>query len=233
MTAPIQDEIHLSLKTQKLIVHENVRVNVTIQAKVDPQEPESGFRSQINSTLKDFIETEWKIQSIQRAMGTGRYEDVTVRATARVPEQENYQLSERANRLSRMGFELSLPTVDYSLTFDEVQKINQELRSNLFRMAIEECHDFNNSLKDRKNSKYANYRVAYSQFAAGNAQQNNAYSNATIPIAAFGAGSYDFSEKDSAAAMDIADISDSSSTNLNVSTRFEMTGTFVLRGSFA
>lgn len=226
-----QDEITITLKAQKIVVHETVRVNVTINAQVDPEQSESGFRTEIHSSLRKFIDTEWKIQSIQRFKGTGKFEQVTVMATARVPEHENSKLVERANAITRMGFELSNPTVDYSLTFDEVQEVNRELRQILFLNAIEECHSYNTTLIKTNMGGYANFRVSDSQFNTGNLHQNiskafnNAYNvasmGATVPVG--GAGAFTDQETDACSP------GDGGSSDLNVSTRFEMTGTFILR----
>lgn len=233
----IQDDITISLKTQKIIVHDTVRVNVGITAQVDPTNSEGDFRNEIQSTLKKFVDTDWKIQSIQRSKGT-RYENVHVQATARVPESENHQLQERATSLSRIGFELVNPSVDYSLTFDEIQAVNEELRITLFKNALVECASYNEALKEAKHkvdslsrgTSLVQYRISSSRFDLGD---NYGASNSTQPMhlqammatvshmgAGVNAGYQDdeFADDDTDAAMD-----------LNVSTRFSMTGTFVLR----
>src|ERR1044071_5741402 len=139
---PIQDQIMLVLQEQKTVVHENVRFNISINAQVDPTTSESDFRNEIQSTLRKFIDTEWKIQSIQRFKGN-KYENVIVTATARAHEAENYRLQERADALTRIGFEVTNPTVDYSLAFDEVQQVNAELRAKLLKKALDETNTIN------------------------------------------------------------------------------------------
>lgn len=232
----VQDDITIILKAQKTIVHETVRINVGISAQVASNTSETDFRSQIHSTLRDFIDTEWKIQSIQRHKGSSNFEQVTVQATARVPEKENYQLSERATQLSCIGFELINPTVDYSLTFDEIQSVNRGLRLSLFNQALQECDAYNEAQIESGGYQHGNYRVASSRFDADYNADYNAGRVSINPINAMmmatnaspmPKGGSVYQEETVGGAFDCAG---EGTQDLNVSTRFEMTGQFVLRG---
>lgn len=238
MSGPkFQDDIQLVLQAQKIIVHETVRVNVSISAQVDPTQGENEFRGEIQKTLRNFIDGDWKIQSIQRSKGTGKYEIVYVQATARVPERENYQLIDRANAVSRIGFELVGPVVDYNLGFDDIQKINQELRLTLINDALTECNTISEAYTNAGFSRRAgnDYRVSSVRFDNGNNQQvtpgvraYTASMNVTAPIGAtMGAPipmqSYE-DESGGSAPEEPLDV--------NVSTRFSMIGYFTLRSGW-
>lgn len=256
---PIQDDITIVLRAQKIIEHKEVRVNVAVSAQVDPATSENDFRSELQSTLKKFIAADWKLQSIQRAKGN-RYETVTVYATARVPEAENYRLQERATEVSRIGFELVNPTVDYSLTFDEVQKINADLRATLVTDALTEVNTMNTIFKDAYVYVSARvtrpvYRVAHSVFQNGDQeglvplhlnQMAKAYSGSVSntkdkgPFRALGATQAMMAQgplgSGAPQTVEMGDFDDDDSADapealldLNVSTRFSMTGTFTLR----
>jgi hypothetical protein len=228
-----QDDITLVLQAQKIIVHDTVRVNVSISAQVDPTQAESEFRGEIQKTLRKFIEADWKIQAIHRSKGTSKYEMVTVQATARVPERENYQLTDRANAVSRIGFELLAPTVDYSLSFDEIQKINRELRLSLINQALEECRAITDAYT-KAGYKHYEYRVSSTRFDNGSTQQ------ATPPIRAYAAnitssplgGSVTSGTPLPVQAYNeelVADAAPEPQMDVNVSTRFSMVGYFTLR----
>lgn len=225
----IQDDITIVLQAQKIIVHDTVRVNVSIQAQVDPAQSEADFRSEIQKTLHNFIDADWKVQSIQRSKGTSKFESVYVQATARVPERENYQLTDRANLVSRVGFELVGPSVDYSLSFDEVQKINRELRLNLIQSALEECKAINEAFnKIGHLRRHIEYRVSSTKFDNGNNQVSRplaatAYNmtNVTAAMPMGGAVGNEYgAELEAASAVPV---------DVNVSTRFSMVGYFTLR----
>jgi len=219
-----QDEIELTLNAQKIVVHDNVRVNVSISAQVDPTQGESEFRIEIQNTLKGFIDADWKIQSIQRSKGTGKYESVYVQATARVPERENYQLTDRANAVSRIGFELVNPNVDYSLSFDEIQDINRVLRLTLIANALFECNLVNAAYKNSGARRPAVFRVSSSNFNNNPAVGNMGHmvrAQGLSPMSPVGGGGSYGMEADAASPMPQMDV--------NVSTRFSMVGNFTLR----
>jgi hypothetical protein len=206
---------------------------VSISAQVDPAQSEADFREEIHSTLRKFIDSDWKIQSIQRSKGT-KYENVYVTATARVPEKENHHLNERANELTRIGFELINPTVDYALNFDEVQSVNAKLRLSLLQQALAETTAINDTFRKMGHGR-PGYRLSSTRFDGGNQQQlRNApplhamMASASIasPVVAQGGAApapiYEVQGLDTDAAC-------AAPRDLNVSTRFTMTGTFVLR----
>ncbi len=229
----IQDDITLVLRAQKIIVHETVRVNVGINAQIDQSTNESDFRAELQATLKKFIDTDWKIQSIQRFKGTNRYETVSVAATARVQETENYQLQERATILSRIGFELINPQVDYSLTFDEIQKVNEELRLSLLTKALSETAAINKAFNENSTPDTRQiFRVSSTRFDNGDAAASNVTksyasnaSNATALAVYQVTGSSVMEDDDEL----VGCAAPGEPLDLNVSTRFSMTGTFVLR----
>jgi len=230
----VQDDIQISLQAQKVITHETVRLTVSIQAQVDPAQSETDFRIEVQTTLRNFVETEWKIQSIQRSK-SGKYENVYVSAMARIPEGDNHHLHERVDAVSRIGFELTNPQVDYSLSFDDIQKINKELRLSLMAQALDECNDINKTFKANGHSHFARYRISSSRFDNGNNQQlrntpmqHGQYAlTATMAAPVYGgalaAGANMMNDGAYADAIEVPP------ADLNVSTRFSMTGTFVLR----
>jgi hypothetical protein len=231
---PIQDTITLVLNDQKIVVHETVRVNVGISAQVAPETSEADFRKEIQDTLKRFINADWKIQSISRFKGN-KYENVSVAATARIPETENYRLQERANEVTRIGFELVNPNVDYSLTFDEIQAVNAELRQTLLRKALDEVTEINQTFREMGTPGIRQiFRISNIRFDAGNNQFTNATplhlnqmhqylgGNAVAASATAPVGAYNIMETDAASA------DPGPSLDLNVSTRFSMVGTFTL-----
>jgi hypothetical protein len=246
-----QDDVTLVLRAQKVIVHETVRVNVNIKAQVENETNEADFRQAVQATLKSFIDTEWKIQNVHRSKGSSRYEDVFVQATARVSEKENHQLQERAAKLSRIGFEVINPSVDYNLTFDEIDQVNRELRLELFRQVLTETNEINKVFAElAQGSPKSHFRVSSTRFADGSEQESasNRFLNAPVhammataaPLIrdmampysgnAIGSGASNYDDEDEFFDMEDAD---EGSADLNVSTRFTMVGTFILRHQMA
>ena len=61
MTAEIiQDEVHLSLTENETVVHETVKVSITVNAQIDPKvTTEEAFRAEVRATLNSFIDADW------------------------------------------------------------------------------------------------------------------------------------------------------------------------------
>lgn len=141
---PVDDEIILSLVEQKHVVHETVRITVTVSAQRDEKTNEADLRRSIRAALRAFINTEsWRFLGVQRQRGQSRFEQVIVAAIARVPESENVQLSEKADAASTPELQLLNAQATYALPFDQVQAINRELRVKLVERAKAECALYN------------------------------------------------------------------------------------------
>lgn len=218
-----------------MVTHETVRINVAIQAQIAPDQEDSDFRKQVHSTLRKFVNGEWKIQSINRQKGN-QFEGVQVRATVRVSEKEDYQLEARAAKVSKIGFELISPHAAYELTFDQIQEVNAKLRLTLIKSALIECTSYNIAFKD---ASFGNpkYRISSSRFDTGNTlntgnSRNNGFgavnaimtSASPSPLGGSTMGSTAYQQE-----MTDEKTSDDGSVDMGVSTRFSMVGYFVLR----
>lgn len=181
------DEIVISLVEQKMVVHETVRINVTVAAQRDENTNEDDLRKSVKAALRKFINTEWRFISVGRQRGRSRFEDVVVQAIARVPESENVQLAERADAVSTPTVQLIQPAATYALPFDKVQEINQGLRAALVEQAAKELALYNKVGR-------GTYRIGEIVFAdtprasggAQNMRAGRAYSNNATVSAASG-----------------------------------------------
>lgn len=175
------DEIILSLVEQKAVLHDTVRIAVTVNAQRDVTTNEADMRTAIKATLQRFIQTDWRFIGVQRSRGQSRFEIVTVSAIARVPESENVQLIERANAAATTEIQLTGPVASYSLPFDKVQEINRDLRVALVAQARAECERLN---KGNTGSQYRVGEIIFADtpVASGRAQNMRAgqtYANAS------------------------------------------------------
>lgn len=193
ITQPQDDEIVLSLITQKMVTHDTVRLQITVSAQRGPETDEKTLRTQIAAALRNFINADWRYIGVSRNRGQTRFENVVVTAIARVPEAENKDLVERASAVSKPGLELVNPIAAYALPFDEVRRINSDLRLALVKLADEECGKHNDAQAARR------YRVGLIEFAdtpriqglggdftgqfssANNMRASSAYAGTTYP----------------------------------------------------
>ena len=198
-TRPEEDEIVISLTEHKSILHDTVRINVTINAQRDEKTKEADFRTKIKAVLSKFIpNTEWRYTAVHRQKGQTRFEQVIINAVTRVPEAENIQLTERANVASEQGMEVVNPQANFAFPTDKIREINSELRVALAKQAEKECAEYN-KIRDGKPP----YRVALiefadtprlqalggmSMYAASNMRASNAYMAAAPAPGAPGGG---------------------------------------------
>lgn len=123
------DTLRYRIRVQKSMPQEDLRITVKVTALVPTAEqgwPE--LHRRVRDALKEFIDNDWSFSHIARTTDASGYERVELRAFARVPIAENYNLVERARGASREGMVLSSPTADYSLSRSRVDEAMEELR---------------------------------------------------------------------------------------------------------
>ncbi len=123
------DTLRFRLRVQKSMPQEDLRIGVKVTALVPAVErggPE--LEGRVRDALKTLIDADWSFSRVARATDGSGYERVELRAFARVPVTENFNLAERARAASREGMVLSSPTADYSLSRSRVDQAMEELR---------------------------------------------------------------------------------------------------------
>jgi hypothetical protein len=115
------DTLRYRVESQKTVPHETARISVVAVALVPAQDTDQArLLGQIRGALGAFIDTEWRIAQVERSADTTGYERVTVRAHARVPHAQVFNLGARAREASREGLSLIKPEADYSLPTETV-----------------------------------------------------------------------------------------------------------------
>ena len=135
----VNDTINFQLRDDKTVTSDTVKVIVVINALVEGETTEAQLRIDIKKSLLAFIDAEWQISGIDRAADTSGYEKVTLRATARVNERENYNLENRARDVSRKGLQFTNVQIDSTIPNHLLDAAEKELRSKLLGLAVEEA----------------------------------------------------------------------------------------------
>lgn len=139
MSTPIQDTINFQLRADTVVVSDTVKVIVYINALVTADTTESALRLDIKRALASFLDTSWQINGIERASDDSGYEKVSMRATARVNESENYNLENRAKAVSRQGLQLGSVEVDSTVPAPMLEAAEKKLRAEILTKAKEEA----------------------------------------------------------------------------------------------
>lgn len=130
---------------QRTLAQDTVCVSIHVTMLVSAtQTDQAELQRQIRSALNRFIpNVDWVFSTLYRgAISTVGFEQINVKASARIPSSHNFNLNERARQASREGLTLSGVMVDYSLPVSLVNKVVHELRGEIVQTVLRELIDF-------------------------------------------------------------------------------------------
>lgn len=148
MAQPIQlstadDTLRFRLMASKVIVQHDVKLSVNIAALTSTQNyQEKALEERIRLGLDRFIKADWVFGALRRVGDAIGYERVEMRASARIPVSEAFDLEERARRAGIEGLSLTEPTLDYALPASIVTATVRELRTFLLDDAMKQAESF-------------------------------------------------------------------------------------------
>jgi hypothetical protein len=138
-TIILDDTLRYRLVASRTISQEDVKVTALTSTN---QHDHAELERRIRSALGTFIKADWTFSSVRRLGEAVGYERVSLRASARVPHSENFNLEDRARRASTEGLSLGEPKVDYSLPAKHVSGIVQELRREIVAEVKKQVREF-------------------------------------------------------------------------------------------
>lgn len=139
------DSLRYRVIAQRTLAQETVCVGIHVALLVSStQTDQSALLRQIREALGRFVpDVDWLFSTIRReANSTVGYEQINLKATARIPCTQNFNLNERARRASREGLALSGAVVDYRLPVSVVNQVVHELRGEIIGTVLREVADF-------------------------------------------------------------------------------------------
>lgn len=139
------DTLRYRAIAQRTLSQDTVCVSVQIALLVSAaQTDQAQLQRQIREALSCFIpKVDWVFSTLYReANSTVGYEQINVKASARIPSSQNFNLSERARMASREGLTLSQTMLDYNLPVSLVNKVVHELRGEIVSTVLLELNDF-------------------------------------------------------------------------------------------
>ncbi len=182
---PIQDTITFNLSAEKTVVNDTVKVTATIVSMVTPDQTETKLKNEIRDMMGQFITpskvTQWQFAGMQRERHASGYEQITLTATIRVPESENYSLDKRSRDVSKEGMQIVNVNVDTAPPASMIEDAENELRLMLLEKATVQLEAINKKLS-------AQYRIGNVGLGgASRSEFSNKFSNSTNNRMAIGA----------------------------------------------
>jgi len=139
------DSLRYRVIAQRTLAQDTVRISVHVALLVSAaQTDQAELQRKIRDALGHFIPgADWVFASLRReANPTVGFEQVNVKASARIPSAQNYNLKDHARRASREGLTLSGAMVDYSLPVSLVNQVVHELRGEVIESVLQEISGF-------------------------------------------------------------------------------------------
>lgn len=162
MSKKVQDTIRLTLSAEEVVVNDTVKVIATIVGMIPDDMDEKKLRDSVRSLVKKFIDTDWQFSNMVRSSHASGKEQITLVATTRVAEKENYALDRRREDASRDHdlMRITTASTDTAPTNGQIEETQRKLRVAIFKKAQNELQLINEALD-------AEYRLGDVSFSAG------------------------------------------------------------------
>jgi hypothetical protein len=136
----IIDTLRFRLQAARTLSQQDIRLTTTVTVLVPASENDPvALEKRIRGALATVVKTDWTFTRIERETEAAGYERIQLRASARVPVSENWNLAERVRAASRDGIAVGAPEVSYALTSDKVDAAVDALRLDLLRLAASQA----------------------------------------------------------------------------------------------
>ena len=129
----IQDTVEFAVRADETVINNTVKLVATVVAMVAGDITEEALRSDVKSTMKKLVDADWQFANMQRNADDSGFERVTLNASVRVPETENYNLDNRAKEASRRGLSITQVDVDTSVPQTMLDEAESKLRITLIQ----------------------------------------------------------------------------------------------------
>ena len=134
------DTLRFRLQAAQALSQQDIRLTTNVTVLVPAAQNDAiAIERRIREALARLVQTDWTFTRIERDTEAAGYERIQLRASARVPASENWNLAERVRAASRDGIAVGAPEVSYALSSDKVDGAVETLRLNLLRMAARQA----------------------------------------------------------------------------------------------
>lgn len=123
----IDDTINYKVYVSKAVPLADVTVTANLELLTTNREDTNALDSKISGALQDFLPVDWEILGQERSSATPGYENIKLKALAKISADQNRNLAERARRANREGLEFGNISVNRNLRQDEVNQVMKEL----------------------------------------------------------------------------------------------------------
>lgn len=142
------DTLRFRLQAARTLPQQDIRLTTTVTVLVPASENDPvALERRIREALGRVVKTAWTFTRIERDAEAAGYERIQLRASARVPVSENWNLLERVRAAGRDGIAIGAPEVSYALSTDKVDGAVEALRLDLLELAAAQAEKMSAATK--------------------------------------------------------------------------------------
>ncbi len=151
------DRVIFDLSVEDWVTTKTAHVIVEVEAAVNGATA-GDTRTDMIKAVDDLAKVDWRLTTFNRSQDQTGMERWSALFDARLPESDLSGLIESAKKLSKAGLQLTISSIDFSPTLDEMETLRGQLRSRIYKMANEQLVALNGALPGR------NYRISVISF---------------------------------------------------------------------
>jgi len=159
---PILDTIEFYLVKEHTIVNDTVRLVASVSGTIDPDLTEVAVKENVRALMKRLIPSaNWQFSGMTRGTHASGREELSVTATTRVSEAENYALERRARAASEAGLTIASVYSDTTPPQSMINEAESNLRKDLLRDTAKEMAALNEIARDMPGAPYRLHSLTF------------------------------------------------------------------------
>lgn len=151
------DRVIIDLSGEDWVTTKTARVMVSVEAAVSAATAGS-TREEMFKAVNGLVKADWRLTEFNRSQDQTGLERWSASFEARVPENQLSGLGDEVKKASKAGLQLSVGTIDFSPTLDEMEIARAGLRAQITKQANDQLAAINAAIPGR------NYRIALIDF---------------------------------------------------------------------
>lgn len=151
------DHVVFDLAAEDWVTTKTARVIVNVEAAVNGANA-GNTRADMLKAVDSLAASDWRLISFNRNQDQTGLERWSASFETRLVETTLGGMADNAKKLSKAGMQLSVATIDFSPTLDEMETVRASLRTQIYKKTADQLAALNTTLAGR------NYRVAEIDF---------------------------------------------------------------------
>lgn len=159
MPPRMDDRVIIDLSSEDWVTTKTARVDINVEAAVNAANSGT-LRADMFKDVNDLVKADWRLTSFNRSQDQTGLERWSTTFEARVLENQLTGLGDSVKKLSKAGMQLSVGSIDFSPTLDEMEAARAAVRAQIYKQANEQLAAINAAIPGRS------YRIALINFTS-------------------------------------------------------------------